>query len=101
MKAEFTGRSPAANTPPFVHGHVLITSEGRMRFWGPYGKLDNCIRPEDKTQSWLGFLNSDWRAREAWCASRTYAGVASIAPKAFVDKVNRLMAEQCDRRPAP
>jgi hypothetical protein len=82
--------------PPFVHGHVLVMPDGQMQSWGPYGKIDNCVRPNDLTQSWLDFLNTDPLARDLWCGSRAFVRVASITPKAFVDEINSLMTNPCD-----
>jgi hypothetical protein len=81
---------------PFIHGHVLVMPDGRMRLFGPYGKLDNCIRPRDTTQSWVAFLNTDPLARQAWCGSRRFVQIRSILPKAFVDEIDRLMANPCE-----
>jgi hypothetical protein len=75
----------------YVHGHVLVMPDGRMQSWGPYGKLDNCIRPDDQPQAWLEFLNADPLAREFWCNSRHFVGVASTAPKGFVDEIDGLI----------
>jgi hypothetical protein len=80
---------------PYVHGHVLVMPGGRMQSWGPYGKLDNCIRPNDRPESWLAFLNADPLARELWCNSQGFVGVASTAPKGFVDEVNGLLVDPC------
>jgi hypothetical protein len=94
-KARASRRDASPNTdrlPPFIHGHVLVMPDGRMQSWGPYGKLDNCIRPDDQTQPWVDFLNSDRLAREFWCNSRSFVSVASIAPEGFVDEINSLMA---------
>jgi hypothetical protein len=69
--------------------------DGRMRLFGPYGKLDNCVRPHDTAQSWVDFLNADPLARQAWCV-RNFVTVPSTAPKALVDEINGLMANPCD-----
>ena len=82
LKEEYS--RPSADTddarPRFVHGHVLVMPDGHMQSWGPYGKLDNCIRPDDQAQSWLDFLSADPLARGLWCGIQTYVG-ASIASK--------------------
>jgi hypothetical protein len=83
-----TGRLPQ----PFIHGHVVVMPDGRMQTWGPYGKLDNCVRPNDQTQPWVDFLKSDQLAREFWCNSRSFVSVASTAPDGFVDEINGLIA---------
>ena len=80
----------------FVHGHVFVMPDGRMQSWGPYGRIHNCVRPSDQTRSWIDFLDSDPLAREFWCASRALVKVGSIAPRAFVDKINGSMANPCN-----
>jgi len=86
----------------FVHGHVLVMPDGRMESWGPYGKLDNCVRPNDQPQAWLDFLNADPLAREFWCNSRAFVQVASTAPEGFVDEINRqLTVDPCAWSPQP
>jgi hypothetical protein len=80
---------------PALHAHMLVMPDGHMRLFGPYGKLDNCIRPHDTSQSWVDFLNADPLARQAWCV-RNFATTPSTAPKALVDEINRLIANPCD-----
>jgi hypothetical protein len=99
FKKEFTPASSAdagGSPRPAMHAHMLVMPDGHMRLFGPYGKLDNCIRPHDTTQSWVVFLNTDPLARQAWCGARTIVTVPSVAPKAFVDEINRLMANPCE-----
>ena len=81
---------------PYIHGHLLVMSDGRMESWGPYGKLDNCIRQSDQPRQWADFLNGDPLAREFWCNVRGFVGVASTAPKGFVDEINSLITDPCD-----
>lgn len=83
---------------PGLHAHVLVMPDGHMQPWGAYGKLDNCIRPNDSAQSWVEFVNDNAMAREYWCNSRTpFASRAgSIAPSAFVDEITRQLATPCD-----
>ena len=80
----------------YVHGHVLVMPDGRLQSWGPYGKLDNCVRPADRAESWLAFLRADSLALEFWCNVPAFTGVASTAPQGFVDEVNRQLPEGCD-----
>ena len=82
--------------PPYVHGHVLVMPDGRMESWGPYGKLDNCIRQSDQAEAWADFLNADPLAREFWCNIRGFVGVASTAPTGVVDEINGLLTGSCD-----
>jgi hypothetical protein len=101
-KKEFVGpttgdvrRYPSAGN--VVHGHVLVMPDGRMRSWGTYGKLDNCVRPSDRAQAWVEFLNREPLARDSWCAStRVFVKVASTAPKALVDEIDRGTTPRCD-----
>jgi hypothetical protein len=100
-KREFIGpSSPDVRRYPenqkIVHGHVLVMPDGRMRTWGSYGKLDNCIRPGDQAQVWVEFLARDPMARAAWCNStRVLTTIASVAPKALVDEIDTKTAGSC------
>ena len=80
---------------PSVHGQMLVMADGQMRMFGGYGKLENCVRPDDSVPAWVRFVDTDGRARNAWCNSRVFANFPSLPPKAFVDEVNRLMANPC------
>jgi hypothetical protein len=82
--------------PRFVHGQLLRMPNGRMQPWGPYGKLDNCVRPNDPTQSWLDFLNTNPMARELWCNAYTASiPLSPLSSRALVDEINGLMASPC------
>jgi len=100
-KQEFVGPSSAAirrypENQKIVHGHVLVMPDGRMRSWGSYGKLDNCIRPGDQAQQWVEFLTREPLARDAWCNStRNFVKIAATAPKALVDEIDSKMTERC------
>jgi len=81
--------------PRFVHGQLLLTPNGQMQLWGPYGKLDNCVRPDDSKQSWLDFLSNPM-ARDLWCNNYTASvPLSPLAPKALVDDINREMTPRC------
>jgi hypothetical protein len=99
LKEEVVARSSsrqgtAGLSRPDVHGHVLLMAEGQMQLWG-YGKTENCIRPGDQVQRWVSFLNTDRRAAGVWCDRRISPNFPSVAPKAFVDEVNRLLPNLC------
>jgi Family of unknown function (DUF6152) len=79
----------------FVHGHVIVMPDGRMYSWGPYGKMDNCIRPGDQIPTWVEFLNRDTLARDLWCSGQKDPRIPSVAPAAFVEDVNRRMDSGC------
>lgn len=90
-----TSPSTEVRSSTYIHGHVLVMPDGRMQSWGPYGKLDNCIRSSDRPQAWLDFLHSDPLALEFWCNIRGFVGVVSTAPKGFVDEINRVLSDPC------
>jgi hypothetical protein len=84
-----------AALPPFMHGHLLVMPDGRKQPWGPYGKLNNCVRANDDAQSWVDFLNADAIAHDLWCTPlRT--GVPTVATaKALADEIDRRLAVPC------
>ncbi len=100
LKEEYRSvRSPQTGRgypPDFLHGHMLVMPDGTMSAWGSYGKLENCIRPGDRVQAWVEFVNGDARAWQLWCATRAFTAVASIAPPGFVADINRGMDQPCD-----
>jgi hypothetical protein len=81
---------------PALHAQLLVLPDGRRQPWGPYGKLDNCVRPGDTAQAWALFVDGAPMAREYWCKGLAYSSVPSVAPKALVEEVNRRMASPCD-----
>lgn len=84
-----------AATRPVLHAHMVVLPDGTRRLYGAYGKLDNCVRPGDTADLWLEFLNRDPLAREAWCKNRNLTTVASSAPKAVTEEIDRRMANPC------
>ena len=42
---------PPDVTRQFVHGHVLVTPDGRKRLWGSYGRTEKCLRPGETMES--------------------------------------------------
>jgi len=87
---------PDGVSVPFVHGHMLVMPDGEMSPWGPYGKLENCVRPGDHVQTWLDFLNTDSIARDLWCNNYRTTVPTIAASSALVDEINRLMARPCE-----
>jgi hypothetical protein len=88
---------PERSWPPprFIHSQLLLMPDGQMQLWGPYGKLENCVRPSDSTQSWLKFLENPM-ARDLWCLS--YAAqfpLSPLASKPIVDDINAQMVARC------
>lgn len=80
----------------FVHGHVLVLSSGQLRSWGPYGKTDNCVRPGDRPEAWVDFLNTDPLAREAWCDKARALIPTRADSKPLVVAITRAMGEPCE-----
>ena len=73
----------------------MVLPNGRMQLWGPYGKLDNCVRPSDAKQPWLDFRGNP-TARDLWC--RGYAAAVPLSPlasKPLVDDINRELTPSC------
>jgi Family of unknown function (DUF6152) len=87
---------PGTPTRPEMHVHMIVMPDGHMRLFGPYGKLDNCIRPNDTTQAWVEFLNTDPLGRDAWCKDLTLTSIPSTAPKGFVDTISRSLLRPCE-----
>lgn len=89
------GLDANGRTRPGLHGHLLVSPDRQMRRFGGYGKLDNCVRPDDQVQDWVTFLNGDPASAELWCRSRGFMNFPSLAPKAFVADVDRRLANPC------
>jgi hypothetical protein len=68
---------------------------GNMRQFGPYGRMSNCIRPGDTAEKWVKFLQEDPLALHAWCDAKVYTRVASVAPAAAIDAIDRQMGNPC------
>lgn len=81
--------------PGFVHAEVLVMPDGHMRLYGPYGKLENCLRPGDTAQKWVQFIKEDALALPAWCDSHKYKQVPSVAPAGLVDEIDERLRKPC------
>ena len=84
-------------SPRLILGHMLVTTDGAMRVWEPYGFISECMRSSnDEIQSWIERLNANPEARTFWCDQRGRAAVQSNASlKGFVDETNGLLADPC------
>ena len=82
----------------FIAGHVMVLPDGQKQFWEPHGTIIECMRSsDDPRQSWLDFVDSNRRARNAWCEQRGRASVQSNAPlRTFVEEINGLIASPCE-----
>lgn len=91
--------NPNGPRPPIIHGHLLVKANGQQSPWGSYGKMENCVRPGDETQTWVQFLNTNRFARFLWCNYPYRTSVPTIAESsALVDEINRLMAIPCSQQ---
>jgi hypothetical protein len=99
LRKDLPAEGRYADWPPeegrFVHGQILLMPDGRMLSWGPYGKLDNCVRQGDDASTWAGLLNRDRRAHEQWCTAQTYTKLKQLTPQSFLDEVGRGMSVPC------
>jgi hypothetical protein len=91
----FPLKDAAPDAQRLIHGHVIALPNGQLRLWGPYGKIDNCVRPADDRQRWLDLLTSDPLAKESWCDKARAAIPTRAESKALVDELNRLLAQPC------
>ena len=89
------GVEPHDAAAKFMHAPVIVMPDGHMQSWGPYGKLDNCVRGSDRANAWRDFLNTDPLARDLWCNGRSNTKAASVAPKALVDEIDRSITNRC------
>ena len=88
--------NPDGPRPPFIDGFLLVNADGQKSPWSSYGKMQNCVRPGDDTQSWVQFLNANEFARFLWCSYPYRATVPTIAASsALADEINRLAASPC------
>lgn len=81
--------------PEFIHGQVLVMPDGHLRLFGPYGKLSNCIRPDDAAEKWTQFLREDPLALAAWCNGKLYVMAASVAKPAIIEAIDRQAGNPC------
>jgi hypothetical protein len=100
--ADFSARrsSPESDgsSPQFVAGHVIVMPDGERRLWEPHGFISECIRSsDDPRQAWLDFLDSDRRARQAWCEQRAHTHNQSNASlRGLVEEINGLIDNPCE-----
>jgi hypothetical protein len=84
-------------SPRLILGHVLVTTDGAMRVWEPYGLIRECMRKSNDQRSWVDLLNANPEAHTFWCDQRGRAVVQSNASlKGFVEETNVLLADPCE-----
>ena len=91
----FALKDALPDAQPLIHGHILALPNGQLRLWGPYGKIDNCVRPADDRQRWLELLESDPLAKESWCDKARAALPTRAESSALVAEINGLLAQPC------
>jgi hypothetical protein len=81
----------------FIHSQVIVMPDGHMQSWGPYGKIENCVRSGDEPQRWIDFLNRDRLARDLWCdgLDAYHAKFTTVPSKAVVDEIGRRIDNPC------
>lgn len=89
-----TSPDPYGLTERFVHGKALVMSDGHMESFGPYGKLDSCLRASDEMATWLDFLNSQPHALIDWCNGLGF-NLPTVAPPDMLDEINRRLGNPC------
>lgn len=98
-KAAVDRRPPSQGPyPPWLHGHLIIMPDGRMQPWGPYGKLDNCVRPGDDTTKWLNLLNTNAIGHELWCGSQRAPAPTVPEARALAVEINESLVVPCGPR---
>lgn len=96
LRARRAPRTADDPSPKFAHGHVLVMPDGHRQSWGPYGKMDNCVRPDDSAESWRQFLDTDLLARDLWCGGRRQINAISITPAPFLAAVGGSIENPCE-----
>ena len=84
-----------AALPPFIHGHLLVMPDGRKQPWGPYGKLNNCVRSGDEVGTWVDLLNDDAVAHELWCFPQRTTVPTVPEAQPLADEIDRRLARPC------
>ena len=80
--------------PRFIHSQLLLMPDGQMQLWGPYGKLDNCVRANESAQQWITFLSNPM-AHELWCGYAAAFPLSPLASKPLVDDINAELEPRC------
>lgn len=97
FSARRAARGNGGASPQFVAGHVLVTPDGERRLWEPHGVIAACMRSsDDQRPSWIRFLNTNARARRAWCEQREFTAIqADASLREFIETINGLIDDPC------
>jgi hypothetical protein len=95
--ARFRSQDPDGVPRQVIEGHVMVMSDGEKQFWDPHGIISACILgSDDPPKSWIDLLNSNPRAREAWCQQRGWAATQSTtSSRQLVDEIDRWIDKPC------
>ena len=95
--ARFSAQDADGVPRQLIEGHVMVTPDGEKQFWDPHGLISACIGSSaDSRKSWLAFLNSNARAREAWCQQRASPATQSTASsRELVEEIDRWIDKPC------
>jgi Family of unknown function (DUF6152) len=95
--ARFRSQDPDGVPRQLIEGHVMVMPDGAKQFWDPHGIIGACIQSsDDSRKSWLEFLNSNPRAREAWCQQRgSQATQSTTSSRELVDEIDRWIDKPC------
>jgi hypothetical protein len=88
----------AGPLPPWIHGHLILLPDGGLQPWGPYGKLDNCIRPGDDKAKWLRLLDTSAVAHALWCGPHNALAPTISDARALAAEIEESLAVPCPRR---
>jgi hypothetical protein len=80
-----------------IEGHVMVMPDGEKQLWDPHGIMSACIQSsDDSRKSWLEFLNSNPRARDAWCQQRGWpAAQSTTSSRELVEEIDRWIDKPC------
>ena len=95
--SRFRSQDPDGVPRQLIEGHVMVMSDGEKQFWDPHGIMSACIQSSgDARKSWVDFLNSNPRARDAWCEQRGWkATQATTSSKELVEDIDRWIDKPC------
>jgi hypothetical protein len=79
-----------------IEGHVMLMSDGQKQFWDPHGIMSACIQISgEPRESWRDFLNSNERAREAWCQQRGWQANQAASSRQLIEDLDRSIDKPC------
>ena len=94
--ARFQSKDSDGVPQQLIEGHVMVTSDGEKQIWDPHGLITACIGSSSNSrQSWLDFLNSNSRAREAWCQQRGWQANKSTTSRDLVEEIDSSIDKPC------